>query len=188
MYMGLSTDGLKNRSCGLKMTTQLHFPSSDGSYCSHLSFQGFRYWGHIQLLVNPLRFIILNNCPLRQSTQDLSSRCWPTKDHPMLMPAPGSYYRPLADTSILTDSHERPHTNTILNCLFMWILWYNIMLCDMVSNNVKMNSNEMIHITIFCVVASHETESHAIWYIIYIYMKTITDEVIAAHHLICSIA
>ena len=60
-----------------------------------------KYWGHIQVLVTTRRLITLNNWPLRRSMLALSSRCWPRRDHPMLMSAPGSYYCPLPTRAYL---------------------------------------------------------------------------------------
>ena len=74
---------------------------SDGLLSSHLSFQGLKYWGQIQVLVTTRRLITLNNWPLRRSTLGVSSRCWPRRDHPMLMSAPGSYYCPLPTRAYL---------------------------------------------------------------------------------------
>ena len=74
---------------------------SDGVLSSHLSFQGLKYWGQIQVLVTTRRLITLNNWPLRRSMLGVSSRCWPRRDHPMLMSAPGSYYSPLPTRAYL---------------------------------------------------------------------------------------
>ena len=102
-----------------------------GALCSHLSFQGLKYWGHIQVLVTARRLIILNNCPLRRSMRDLSSTCWPTKDHPMLMSAPGSYYWTLAGTRIHIYTILYLPIPTHLNCnmisvnIMNMMIWYD---------------------------------------------------------------
>ena len=97
--MGLSSDELGNRSCGFKF---LHFPAG-WSFAPFSSFiwSRLKYWRHIQVLATTPRLITLNNWALRRSMRDLSSRCWPTKDHPMLMSAPGSYYCPLKTRAYL---------------------------------------------------------------------------------------
>ena len=101
IWMGLSSDELGTGVVVWKWRSTCISQPSDGLLSSHLSFQGLKYWGQIQVLVTTRRLITPNNWPLRRSTLGVSSRCWPRRDHPMLMSAPGSYYCPLPTRAYL---------------------------------------------------------------------------------------